>query len=153
MSAVYTPSRGPSQWLTKDEFRRLHRQHVNSDGWKQFRRRFLEHAGYRCAVCGFDYASRGHSKWQLNVDHRFYWKDGRLIFGRETFADVRCLCPDHHLKGVRDEYSVGQHRGAYRSLKAVRWILRALGKGLRLAYQVVVRRRRREVGDEHARQG
>jgi hypothetical protein len=50
------------------------------------------------------------------VDHRRYYKDGELIFGKETFADVRLVCGRHNGRGVRSDWII--HEDA----KAGLWI-------------------------------
>src|SRR5438552_2011456 len=109
--------------LSDAEFQRLHRQWIASQAWKDFRRTALAHYHFRCAICGFGYTQSGISKWQLIVDHRRYWSDGTLIFGRETCADVRLLCPGCNRKGIRSDASIRRDRTAYRWHRAILWLL------------------------------
>lgn len=118
------------------DFHARHRAWISSNEWKAFRRRALAHYRYRCAVCRLDYSV---SPWQLIVDHKRYWKDGRLIFGRETFADVRVLCPSHNLKGVHSDTFFRQWRNSYLFLKAIRLLPRIAVRVLR----ALIRRVRR----------
>ena len=111
-----------SKPLPPGEFHRLHKAHIASAWWKDFRRRFLEYAGYRCSVCGFDYLEHGYSKWQLITDHKLYWKNGKIIFGHETFDNVRCVCPGCNRKGVRSDATVRSDRKAYWYFKALLWV-------------------------------
>lgn len=110
--------------LSDAEFKRLHSQHIASEWWRDtFRPAALRHYGFKCAECGKEYEKRGISGWRLIVDHRRYWKDGRLIFGHETFADVRLLCPPHNRKGVRKDEVLAISRMTHLLWKCTVWLI------------------------------
>jgi len=102
--------------LSDAEFKRLHKKHINSREWKAFRTRFL--------------ISKGLPLW-YHVDHKRYWKDGTLIFGHETFDDVRGLPPNRHRKGVHSDWSIEQDAKS-------EWWLRLLVRATNLIWLLVV---------------
>src|SRR4051812_14490302 len=112
-------------WISDSEFKAKHKAHIASAWWKLFRQNALAHFKYKCVVCGTDYERKGFSKYQLIVDHKRY-KDaqGNLIFGKETFGDVRICCPPHNQKGVRSDASMNEWRKSYRWLKAFLWFIK-----------------------------
>ncbi len=121
------PYRIPMPWkhksLSDAQFRGEHFRRITSPDWRHtFRPATLRHFAYHCAVCGLDYEQRGITRWQLQVDHKYYRKNGQLIFCRETFDDVRVVCPTHHPKGTRSEFTMGEDRAAYRDLKILTWL-------------------------------
>src|SRR5205807_1853538 len=100
-----------SMRLTDAQFKGEHFRRITSPDWRRrFRPAAIKHYGDRCAVCGLEYEKRGFNRWQLIVDHKRYWKDGKLIFGRETMDDVRVLCPDHNRKGVQSDFAISEWR-------------------------------------------
>lgn len=113
-----------SSRLSDAEFKRRHAEHIASYWWKeQFRPKALEHYGHRCAVCGLGYATKYNWR-QLHVDHKRYWKDGKLIFGRETMEDVRLRCPDCDSKGVASDYAIKLWKNDLRWVRAFGWLMR-----------------------------
>src|SRR5947207_382150 len=101
-------------WISDAEFKAKHTAHLASAWWDLFRANALAHSKYRCCVCRTDYERRGFKRWQLQVDHKRYKRpDGTLIFGTETFSDVRVCCPLHHGKGVRTDRAMDQWRTSY----------------------------------------
>lgn len=110
--------------LSDAEFQQAHAAHIASRGWRDFRKEALAHFGYRCAVCRFDYRERGYSRRQLVADHKRYWKQGELIFGRETFADVRILCPACHRQGIHSDDAIHHRRRVHLRSKLLCWSLR-----------------------------
>src|SRR4051794_29497650 len=79
------------------EFTQIENAYLQTPEWREFRNRALIHFRFRCAVCAFRYKDRGD---HLEVDHKWYVKNGQLIFGHETMPDVRLLCSRHHLQGT-----------------------------------------------------
>ena len=84
-------------YLSDAEFRRRHREWISSPEWKAFREK-----------------ARAHHKAPRNYhcDHRLYWKNGQLIFGHETFDDVRFLPPRLHGKGIHSDFMIRQDEKA-----------------------------------------
>lgn len=108
--------------ISDTEFKRLHEEHIASHWWRRvFRPAALQYFGYRCAVCGLDYQRR-HSWRRLIVDHVRYWKNGKLIFGEEVYADVRCMCPDCNRKGVRNAQVLRTHRIVHLIFRWTVWL-------------------------------
>ena len=102
------------------EFKKLWRARVYSPEWtEKFAPAAREHFKWKCCQCG----KRG---WI--VDHKYYWKNGKLIFGHETYDDVRLLCGDCNVKGVRSDAQVqrdakdGQWEGWINTLSGLAWI-------------------------------
>jgi hypothetical protein len=121
-------------WVSDAEFKRRHAAATSGPLWKEFRQRALAYYKYRCAVCGFDYVRRGFGKYQLQVDHRTYRdKKGDFVFGKESLAQVRLLCPDHHGKGISSDAAIGEYRKSFRWLKAILWLSALPWKVLKFA--------------------
>jgi len=109
--------------LTDEAFWEAHEANRQTPEYRALRRRKLRKVWWRCFVCSWWYLLRFGSH-ELQMDHREYWRDGALIFGKETLADLRACCPRHHLKGVNsDETVLSQRRGTGR---AVVWFLVSL---------------------------
>lgn len=82
------------------DFHAIHAQHIASAWWKAFAHSVRVQKKWKCDGCG----QRG---WI--VDHkRYYLPNGKLIFGYETFDDVRLLCNRCNTKGVRTDAQVKQ---------------------------------------------
>lgn len=118
----------PAYRLTKEEFSRRWRLWIQSSDWQAFRLRAFAYFGSHCAVCDSDW--RGVCPLQLH--HLTYYKRGELIFGHETFNDVRPLCERHHPKGKLSLYGIKLSRKAYRWRKRVKRVWRGLVHVLRL---------------------
>jgi hypothetical protein len=122
-------------WISDAEFKAKHKAHLASGQWRLFRTNALMHFNFNCTVCGRNYERTGISRQQLQIDHKRYWipnpanpKNRILIFGKETFGDVRVVCPPHHGKGVRSDASMTEWRKSYRWLKGFVWVFKTLWK-------------------------
>jgi len=103
--------------LTDAQFWEAHEANRQTPEYRALRRKKLRKVWLRCFVCGWVYMLRGVSCRALQMDHKSYWRNGELIFGKETLADFRACCPRHHLKGVNsDETVLAQRRGIGRAL-------------------------------------
>ena len=57
------------------------------NNWTQIRRRVIENAGFRCEICGKQSA-------YFHIDHIIPRSKG----GTNDLSNLRCLCPNCHLK-------------------------------------------------------
>jgi hypothetical protein len=114
-----------SKRLSDAEFARCHAGHLASAWWRTvFRPQALAHYRYRCAVCGMAYQRLGYAPAQLIVDHKRYWKDGQLIFGHETFEDVRLMCPFDNRQGIRSDSVIRVQRRVYLLSRSIAWLVK-----------------------------
>jgi hypothetical protein len=127
-----------SQWVSDAEFWRRHAANRRTARYRDARKAAILRDP-RCAVCGTAYLKK-YSKWQLRRDHKRYRDaSGNLIFGRESEADFRLVCPGCDRKGARGDSQIRDARSTRRFMDAVdaafewpwralRWLLRRLLK-------------------------
>lgn len=73
--------RGNSQHWDRANYK----EYLQSDAWKTFRKRALQHYGRKCYLCGTE-------NGQIDVHHNNYER-----LGHELLGDVVPLCHRHHL--------------------------------------------------------
>ena len=109
-------------YLPEPVFREIYDRHLHSAEWEAFRKNVIISLKARCAICGLLYKSKGG---HITVDHKRYWADGDLIFGREQLSDVRLLCSLHHGRGVSSDLNILMRRVRFLIGRSIIWTLKA----------------------------
>ncbi len=71
----------------------FYRRYIESDIWKEKRKRVLEYYGHKCQEAARleELGERGQCSGSLQVHHRHY-----RSLARESFSDLMVLCSKHH---------------------------------------------------------
>ena len=77
-----------------------YRSYLRSDWWVDFRETVYYFWGYRCALCGTP-ESKVKKLEMLSIHHNKYKDEKGSILGRETIADVICICTKCHKRHHR----------------------------------------------------